>query len=148
MPASQQPNFAHELRNLIVYDSNTGAMDWKTGGPVGWLSNGYLKFERDGVRCCCREVAWFLQFGAWPHLPVHSNNGNPADLRIRNLRLGTKIDALTGNSKRLSQLAKIQDPAEYARQRAAYAASARTKPAHPLAQPQPAADPSEDEQLW
>ena len=152
MPASPQPDFCNELRDLIDYDSNTGAMNYKTGPRageyVGWIDNGYIRFEYNRRKLCAREVAWFLQFGTWPHLPVHSNNDNPADLRIRNLRLGTGNEANTGHSRRMAQIFKITDPAEHERQRAAFSASYRTKPAHPLATPKPANDPAPEEQLW
>lgn len=107
------------LRELLDYDSATGALYWKkrnhthfTDGKhsaphtaARWNSSyagkpaltaiepcGYLHGDILNQRYKAHRVAWALHFGEWPTGHIDHINGDPADNRIDNLRIVTPTE--------------------------------------------------------
>ena len=86
---------AQQLRELLLYDPETGHFSWrdkrKSGisrhGFAGFIIKGkYRGLNIDGVRYMVHRLAWLYVHGEWPHGDIDHINGIPHDNRIENLR--------------------------------------------------------------
>lgn len=84
---------------VLVYDPDTGALNWRIGRPgapkgalVGTRSSeGYTQIEIDYRLYKAHRVIWLLMTGAWPTHHVDHINGIRADNRWKNLREATPL---------------------------------------------------------
>jgi hypothetical protein len=85
---------AHRLRELLVYDGETGVFAWRAsrgaganvGAVAGTLHQGYRKIRVDGVKHFAHRLAWLHVHGEWPAGEIDHVNGDKLDNRIANLR--------------------------------------------------------------
>lgn len=79
---------AEDLRELVVYDKNTGAFRRLIKGRVGspYTVDGYIRLRIDGVSFRAHRLAWLYVTGDWPSNQIDHINGNRADNRFENLR--------------------------------------------------------------
>jgi hypothetical protein len=84
-----------ELKQLLVYDSNTGIFTWKTslnpkikiGSVAGHKDNkGYIRIKLNGKSYKAHRLAWLYVYGLWPVNIVDHINNIKDDNRILNLR--------------------------------------------------------------
>lgn len=84
---------AHQLRELLFYDQDTGLLTWKKTGTgrnkekiSGYLgSQGYRRVMIFGVEYAAHRLAWLHSHGEWPNQIDHIN-GIRSDNRLLNLR--------------------------------------------------------------
>lgn len=77
---------AERLRELLVYDPETGVFT-KSGTPVGTRTHqGYLEVWVDGVKHSAHRLAFLWMTGAWPRNVVDHINRIREDNRWFNLR--------------------------------------------------------------
>lgn len=101
---------AHIVRDVLDYDPSTGIVTRKfktrkskAGTPVG-ASSDYGRMvaclKLDGVWRMYKvhHLAWVIFYGEWPLMDVDHEDTNPANNRIKNLRLATDSQNL-GNSR-------------------------------------------------
>jgi hypothetical protein len=94
---------ANRLRELLVYDAETGIFLWKhridcapqcntrwAGKVAGTLgSDGYLKITIDYRQFGAHRLAWLHVHGVWPADQIDHIDGNRANNAITNLREAT-----------------------------------------------------------
>lgn len=87
------------LREVIVYDPETGNMIWRVdtgkkrliGRKVGSVDgHGYRGTMIDHHKFRVHRLAWFYVYGEWPTTDIDHINGDRDDNRIANLRLATR----------------------------------------------------------
>lgn len=97
-----KPPTRQRLLELLCFNPESGALYWaKTigsrataGGIAGSLtSQGYRVVRVDGELWRAHHLAWMLHHGDWPTNIVIHINGDKADNRIANLKIGTKREA-------------------------------------------------------
>jgi hypothetical protein len=86
-----------ELKSLLSYDSDTGAIRWiakgkgmikkKAAGTL--LYSGYFGICIGSKRWQAHRIAWALHHGKWPKDQIDHINGVKTDNRICNLREAT-----------------------------------------------------------
>lgn len=87
------------LRELFLYDSDTGNLVWKTttwkvkaGDRAGYITDkGYLRVSVDGVRIYAHRIVWAIHHGEWPTSHIDHKNLIKSDNRIDNLRQASVI---------------------------------------------------------
>ncbi len=89
---------AERARELLVYDPETGALNWKvargcrSGALAGTrTSEGYTQVEIDYRLYRAHRVIWLIQTGKWPKHLLDHRNGMRADNRWKNLREATPL---------------------------------------------------------
>ncbi len=90
---------ANRLREVLSFDSSTGAMCWskppspsrvKPGQVAGSVAkSGYLTIRIDRTLYLAHRLAWLYVHGEWPTQKIDHINGDKHDNRIANLRLAT-----------------------------------------------------------
>lgn len=89
---------AERLREVVHYEPSTGkfirkvrlAQRHQVGDDACHpMSNGYLRVGIDSERYLAHRLAWLYVYGEWPDGEIDHINGNRADNRIANLRVGT-----------------------------------------------------------
>jgi|SRR5581483_3058858 len=80
------------LRELIVYDPDTGLLRWKArprvrAGKIAGSkhSGGYIELSIDGMHTFAHRIAFVLMVGRWPE-DIDHINGERSDNRWCNLR--------------------------------------------------------------
>lgn len=88
-----------EIASVLKYDPLGGALTWLVAtspkAPAGkaagaWVSgaNGkkYFSVTYKGRKMAASQVAWLLHYGSWPDITLRFVDGDPANLRITNLK--------------------------------------------------------------
>src|ERR1700747_694469 len=90
-PETELPSI-ETLRELFVYDGNTGELMWRNTGSgrrrdrkLLCLQNGYLTVSICGRSHRVHRVIWALVHGQWP-VEIDHRNGLKTDNRTDNLR--------------------------------------------------------------
>lgn len=94
------------LREFLHYDPEMGSITWikraakntVIGSPAGSLKGGsganaeyrYIRLHK--VDFTAARAAWALHYGEWPSGKVFFVDGNPANLRISNMKLANSLD--------------------------------------------------------
>lgn len=102
---------AQRLKELLIYDAETGYFWWReaeyprrVSGLAGWTGpppTSYVRIGIDGVVYHAHRLAWLYVHGRWPTNHIDHINRNPSDNRIENLREATRSQN-HGNRKRRS----------------------------------------------
>lgn len=98
-----------QILERISYDRETGEFSlridtrYKKAGDDATSSsgNGYRILTFGGKNYGAHRVAWLIEYGEWPSLPLDHINNIPTDNRIANLRLAT-VSQNAYNKKRMS----------------------------------------------
>lgn len=82
---------AQRLREVLSYNSNTGAFVWISGRRKGCFAAskhpcGYLTARVDYAAYLLHRLAWLHTFGRWPNGQIDHINGIRDDNRLSNLR--------------------------------------------------------------
>jgi hypothetical protein len=87
---------AKRLRQLLIYDADTGIMRWKprSGVKAGSIAGsktagGYVRICVDGRGYRRSRLAWLYTRGRWPRNLVDHIDGRPGNDRLSNLRGAT-----------------------------------------------------------
>lgn len=99
-PRPQLPALtAERARALLIYNPETGALNWRVARPGTFsgalagtrTSDGYTQVEIDYRLYRAHRVIWLMQTGKWPKHHVDHRNGMRADNRWENLREATPL---------------------------------------------------------
>lgn len=87
---------AQRLRELLVYNANTGAFIWrisrqgpgaKAGTSAGTRrADGYINIKIDGEKHWAHRLAWLYTHDFWPLHGIDHIDGDPSNNRLANLR--------------------------------------------------------------
>jgi hypothetical protein len=94
------PCSVEELREILSYDAETGALRWlrragkaRGGDEAGCINDrGYRYIGVGGLAYRAHRLAWYLATGEWPPDEVDHVNGRTDDNRLANLRLATRLE--------------------------------------------------------
>ena len=111
------------LRQVFVYDGDTGLVYWKiprkngvvAGGIAGSVdsSSGYARlcFRRKAYKT--HRIAWALAYGEWPVMDIDHINGNRADNRLKNLRVASRTENIRSMKKRKNSACMLKGATPY-----------------------------------
>lgn len=117
------PLDALRLRQLLQYDAQTGAFEWKAdhasslaGAAAGRVyPNGYVTIWIDGRPHRAHRLAWLHVHGEWPSNLIDHVNGVRSDNRIENLRdVASRINCQNRRSASPSNKAGVLGVHRYA----------------------------------
>jgi HNH endonuclease/AP2 domain len=76
-----------EVRAALVYDPETGILNWGIGGPVAGnlKADGYIRIGMHWRHYPAHVLAWVLVKGEWPVLVIHHIDSNRSNNRWANL---------------------------------------------------------------
>lgn len=82
---------ADRLRQLLIYDANTGVFNWKCGRGAGAVAGsvrprGWRYVVLDGHSYAAHRLAWLYMTDAWPSQNIDHINCTRDDNRFANLR--------------------------------------------------------------
>lgn len=94
---SQRKPTASEVRNLFLYNEETGDLIWRrnknrarAGQVAGYFDKKqYRDVMIDGRNYKAHRLIWVLKTGEWPPDQIDHKDGNPSNNRWDNLRLAT-----------------------------------------------------------
>jgi hypothetical protein len=85
------------LKSILHYDLDTGIFSWKVnkskrskiGNVAGYLDNGYIRIEIDGIQYRAHRLAWLYVYGEMPKNLIDHIDCNRSNNKISNLREAT-----------------------------------------------------------
>ena len=95
------PDLSHsDVLDMFVYDSESGLLTrskWTSnrtvGAPVGSPNkDGHLKTTIRGKSYLVHRVVWLFYYGEWPEGQLDHIDGDPANNRIANLRIASRVE--------------------------------------------------------
>jgi len=119
--AIKQPITIEQLREVLVYDPETGKFSWakpepktrKRGGQrretpgAIYTTNGYSRifiYTSPGRKYCAHQLAWLYMTGTWPQSEVRHINEDCLDNRWCNLILASELDDEPLTQERLREI--------------------------------------------
>lgn len=97
---------AEYLRQILMYDPDTGALQWRTHARASWVgrsapikAGNYLRVQIDGRTYAAHRIAWKMFTGSEPVALIDHRNGNGHDNKIANLRPATYHENNRSSSK-------------------------------------------------
>jgi hypothetical protein len=110
-----------ELREALTYDPQTGHLYWKQSPWSSTARNvragclmgsGYIVIGFKGQNYYAHRVAWFVQTGDDPALPIDHADGAKANNRWANLRLATNSQNAANRPARARRLKGVSQSGE------------------------------------
>ena len=90
-----------ELKNILVYDEDTGVLTRISTGKVGGSiqKTGYISISIRNEKYYAHRIAYLYVMGVWPENHIDHINMNRSDNRWVNLRPATHKENLNNRSK-------------------------------------------------
>lgn len=102
------------IKEHLEYNPESGNLLWKKSpkckippDKIAGTKNplGYTVIKIKGKLYLAHRIAWLLHAGEWPKALIDHINGDPADNRIKNLRLATK--RLNAQNQKIHRSGKV-----------------------------------------
>lgn len=99
----------NELKELIIYDDETGEFRWaknhgkcRSGTLAGCVRGGYRSININKNRYLAHRLAWLYVYGEHPHMDIDHINEIKTDNRISNLRIANRKENIRNQSIKAS----------------------------------------------